>query len=69
MSFLSAIVQGEAELPQEAALILRRLSKRDASTKLKALADFGTALRAHDAPWAEALLGQWVPTFGRSGDA
>ena len=67
MSFLSSIVQSELELPQEAQLILRRIGKRDTGTKLKALADFADALRAHDGAWAASLLANWTVLFGRLG--
>ena len=67
-SLLSSIVLGSADLDSETALLLRKLNKKDPTTKIKALADLCEAIRSRGADWAGPLLPHWTLAFVRLAD-
>ena len=54
-----------SSLDGEASLLLKRLSKKDTVTKLKALDELLAAVGANDASWAEAFLPHWASCYAR----
>jgi hypothetical protein len=65
---LFAALGGQDSLDPETSLLLKRLSKRDTVTKLKALAELKQAVTAGDTSWATEVLPHWVVAFGRLAD-
>ena len=58
-------VLATSSLDGEASLLLKRLSKKDTVTKLKALDELLAAVGANDASWAEAFLPHWASCYAR----
>ena len=64
-SLLSSVLSGGASLDADAQLLVRKLGKKDAVTKLKALRELHGAVSERGADWSAALLPHWVLAFGR----
>ena len=63
-SLLSAVL-GDSSLDGEAQVLLKKLGKRDTTTKLKALVELHATLRDKGAEWAAEFLPHWCLAFGR----
>ena len=63
-SLLSAVL-GDSSLDGEAQVLLKKLGKRDTTTKLKALVELHATLKDKGAEWAVELLPHWCLAFGR----
>ena len=63
-SLLSAVL-GDSSLDGEAQVLLKKLGKRDTTTKLKALVELHATLKDKGAEWAVEFLPHWCLAFGR----
>ena len=63
-SLLSAVL-GDSSLDGETQVLLKKLGKRDTTTKLKALVELHATLRDKGAEWAAEFLPHWCLAFGR----